>query len=145
MTRSYSLWGIGKVLLRCQPSSLNRSLYRLGCHPSMVLIFGHHTVIGGHSFPWAGVAPEQAGGTGQDWSSWAPAGSCFSDSSSLHSACAHENVVHSRVFQILYRNEEVPINDAVIFRAHLLLDGERVSHGICRQPQVHLCPLWGKW
>ncbi|XP_072589965.1 protein FAM135B [Vulpes vulpes] len=52
------------------------------------------------------------------------------DSSSLHSACAHENVVHSRVFQILYRNEEVPINDAVIFRAHLLLDGERVEEAL---------------
>nr|XP_051700827.1 protein FAM135B [Oryctolagus cuniculus] len=50
------------------------------------------------------------------------------ESSSLHSACVHENTVHSRVFQILYRNEEVPINDAMIFRAHLLLDGERVSH-----------------
>ncbi|XP_032271719.1 protein FAM135B isoform X3 [Phoca vitulina] len=52
------------------------------------------------------------------------------DSSSLHSACAHENAVHSRVFQILYRNEEVPINDAVIFRAHLLLDGERVEEAL---------------
>ncbi|XP_001499633.1 protein FAM135B isoform X1 [Equus przewalskii] len=49
------------------------------------------------------------------------------DSSSLHSACVHESTVHSRIFQILYRNEEVPINDAVIFRAHLLLDGERVE------------------
>ncbi|XP_034867003.1 protein FAM135B [Mirounga angustirostris] len=52
------------------------------------------------------------------------------DSSNLHSACAHENAVHSRVFQILYRNEEVPINDAVIFRAHLLLDGERVEEAL---------------
>ncbi|GAB5584258.1 protein FAM135B isoform X1 [Prionailurus iriomotensis] len=49
---------------------------------------------------------------------------------SLHSACAHENAVHSRIFQILYRNEEVPINDAVIFRAHLLLDGERVEEAL---------------
>nr|XP_025727312.1 protein FAM135B [Callorhinus ursinus] len=52
------------------------------------------------------------------------------DSSNLHSACTHENAVHSRVFQILYRNEEVPINDAVIFRAHLLLDGERVEEAL---------------
>ncbi|XP_026351157.2 protein FAM135B [Ursus arctos] len=52
------------------------------------------------------------------------------DSSSLQSACAHENAMHSRVFQILYRNEEVPINDAVIFRAHLLLDGERVEEAL---------------
>ncbi|XP_025778764.1 protein FAM135B [Puma concolor] len=52
------------------------------------------------------------------------------DGNSLHSACAHENAVHSRIFQILYRNEEVPINDAVIFRAHLLLDGERVEEAL---------------
>lgn len=51
----------------------------------------------------------------------------FAESSSLHSACVHESAVHSRVFQILYRNEEVPVNDAMLFRAHLLLDGERVS------------------
>ncbi|XP_006830911.1 PREDICTED: protein FAM135B [Chrysochloris asiatica] len=49
------------------------------------------------------------------------------ENTSLRSACVHEGTVHSRVFQILYRNEEVPINDVVIFRAHLLLDGERVE------------------
>ncbi|XP_023985194.1 protein FAM135B [Physeter macrocephalus] len=52
------------------------------------------------------------------------------DSGSLHSACVHESTMHSRVFQILYRNEEVPVNDAVIFRAHLLLDGERVEEAL---------------
>ncbi|ELW63471.1 Protein FAM135B [Tupaia chinensis] len=52
------------------------------------------------------------------------------ESGSLHSACVHESTVHSRIFQILYRNEEVPINDAVIFRVHLLLDGERVEHAL---------------
>ncbi|XP_057591954.1 protein FAM135B [Hippopotamus amphibius kiboko] len=52
------------------------------------------------------------------------------DSGSQHSACVHESTVHSRVFQILYRNEEVPINDAMIFRAHLLLDGERVEEAL---------------
>uniref|UniRef100_A0A8C5LEL3 Family with sequence similarity 135 member B n=1 Tax=Jaculus jaculus TaxID=51337 RepID=A0A8C5LEL3_JACJA len=53
-----------------------------------------------------------------------------SENSSLHSACVHESTLHSRVFQILYRNEEVPINDAVIFRAQLLLDGERVEDAL---------------
>ncbi|KAB0364677.1 hypothetical protein FD754_008833, partial [Muntiacus muntjak] len=51
-------------------------------------------------------------------------------SGSPHSACVQDSTVHSRVFQILYRNEEVPINDAVIFRAHLLLDGERVEEAV---------------
>nr|KAF6426295.1 family with sequence similarity 135 member B [Molossus molossus] len=52
------------------------------------------------------------------------------EDSSLHSASAHETTVHSRVFQILYRNEEVPISDAAVFRAHLLLDGERVEEAL---------------
>lgn len=52
------------------------------------------------------------------------------ESSSLHSACVHESVVHSRIFQILYRNEEVSINDAMLFRVHLLLDGERVEDAL---------------
>nr|XP_001090012.3 protein FAM135B isoform X1 [Macaca mulatta]XP_001090133.3 protein FAM135B isoform X1 [Macaca mulatta]XP_015001526.2 protein FAM135B isoform X1 [Macaca mulatta]XP_015001527.2 protein FAM135B isoform X1 [Macaca mulatta]XP_015001528.2 protein FAM135B isoform X1 [Macaca mulatta] len=52
------------------------------------------------------------------------------ESSSLHSACVHDSTVHSRVFQILYRNEEVPINDAVVFRVHLLLGGERMEDAL---------------
>ncbi|XP_054446081.1 protein FAM135B [Pteronotus mesoamericanus] len=53
------------------------------------------------------------------------------DGSSLHAAaCVHESTMHSRVFQILYRNEEVPISDLAIFRAHLLLDGERVEEAL---------------
>lgn len=66
--------------------------------------------------------------------SWAPTCSCLADSSSLHSACVHDNTVHSRTLQILYRNEEVPVRDAAIFQAHLLLDGERVSCGVSRRP-----------
>ncbi|XP_019479600.1 PREDICTED: protein FAM135B isoform X1 [Hipposideros armiger] len=52
------------------------------------------------------------------------------DSSSLHAACVHDNTVHSRTLQILYRNEEVPVRDAAIFQAHLLLDGERVEEAL---------------
>ncbi|XP_037022306.2 protein FAM135B [Artibeus jamaicensis] len=52
------------------------------------------------------------------------------DSSSLYSACVCESTVHSRIFQILYRNEEVPISDVALFRAHLLLDGERVEEAL---------------
>ncbi|XP_077023876.1 protein FAM135B isoform X2 [Tamandua tetradactyla] len=52
------------------------------------------------------------------------------ESTSLHSARVHDSTVHSRILQILYRNEEVPINDAVLFRAHLLLDGDRVEDAL---------------
>uniref|UniRef100_A0AAY5EFJ3 Family with sequence similarity 135 member B n=1 Tax=Electrophorus electricus TaxID=8005 RepID=A0AAY5EFJ3_ELEEL len=42
------------------------------------------------------------------------------------SAGVHDGVVFSRIFQILYRNEEVTLEDRVTFRVHLLLDGDRV-------------------
>ncbi|XP_054841891.1 protein FAM135B [Eublepharis macularius] len=48
----------------------------------------------------------------------------------LSSACIHENSVYSRVFQILYRNEEIVINESMNFRVHLLLDGERVEEAL---------------
>ncbi|XP_077207559.1 protein FAM135B isoform X2 [Paroedura picta] len=48
----------------------------------------------------------------------------------LRSACVHENSVYSRVFQILYRNEEIVINECMNFKVHLLLDGERVGEAL---------------
>ncbi|XP_053103972.1 protein FAM135B isoform X2 [Hemicordylus capensis] len=48
----------------------------------------------------------------------------------LCSACVQENSVYSRVFQILYRNEEIVINESMNFRVHLLLDGERVEEAL---------------
>uniref|UniRef100_A0A803VTW6 Family with sequence similarity 135 member B n=1 Tax=Ficedula albicollis TaxID=59894 RepID=A0A803VTW6_FICAL len=50
--------------------------------------------------------------------------------SSLCSACIHENNVYSRIFQILYRNEEIVLNESMNFKVHLLLDGERVEDAL---------------
>uniref|UniRef100_A0A667XZF0 Family with sequence similarity 135 member B n=1 Tax=Myripristis murdjan TaxID=586833 RepID=A0A667XZF0_9TELE len=47
---------------------------------------------------------------------------------SFSSAGVYDGTVFSRIFQILYRNEEIVVNDCMSFRVHLLLDGERVSH-----------------
>ncbi|ETE59138.1 hypothetical protein L345_15134, partial [Ophiophagus hannah] len=41
----------------------------------------------------------------------------------LHSASIYDNMVFSRVFQILYRNEEILLNESMNFSVHLLLDG----------------------
>nr|XP_021401722.1 protein FAM135B isoform X2 [Lonchura striata domestica] len=54
---------------------------------------------------------------------------CAGDSS-LCSTCVHENNVYSRIFQILYRNEEIVLNETMNFRVHLLLDGERVEDAL---------------
>ncbi|XP_070798106.1 protein FAM135B [Pituophis catenifer annectens] len=48
----------------------------------------------------------------------------------LHSASVQDNMVFSRVFQILYRNEEILLNESMNFSVHLLLDGERVEEGL---------------
>ncbi|XP_078397088.1 protein FAM135B isoform X2 [Cetorhinus maximus] len=42
----------------------------------------------------------------------------------------HDNTVYSKIFQILYRNEEIVVNDPSLFRVHLLLDGERVEEAL---------------
>ncbi|OCT77201.1 hypothetical protein XELAEV_18032398mg [Xenopus laevis] len=44
--------------------------------------------------------------------------------------CVYDNVVYSRMFQILYRNEDIDINDVMAFKVHLLLDGERVEDAL---------------
>uniref|UniRef100_A0A3Q2NWQ8 Family with sequence similarity 135 member B n=1 Tax=Fundulus heteroclitus TaxID=8078 RepID=A0A3Q2NWQ8_FUNHE len=46
---------------------------------------------------------------------------------SFSSAGVYDGSVFSRILQILYRNEEITVNDCMIFKVHLLLDGERVN------------------
>ncbi|KAF3707731.1 Protein FAM135B [Channa argus] len=50
--------------------------------------------------------------------------------SSFSSAGVNDGIVLSRIFQILYRNEEIAVNDCMIFKVHLLLDGERVEEAL---------------
>ncbi|KAK6491259.1 protein FAM135B-like [Huso huso] len=59
-----------------------------------------------------------------------PTGESAGDSSSTAAACVHDNTVFSRIFQILYRNEEIVVNDPMNFRVHLLLDGEKVEEAL---------------
>ncbi|KAK2830078.1 hypothetical protein Q5P01_018009 [Channa striata] len=49
---------------------------------------------------------------------------------SFSSAGVYDGIVLSRIFQILYRNEEIAVNDCMIFKVHLLLDGERVEEAL---------------
>uniref|UniRef100_A0A8C9Z4K9 Family with sequence similarity 135 member B n=1 Tax=Sander lucioperca TaxID=283035 RepID=A0A8C9Z4K9_SANLU len=46
------------------------------------------------------------------------------------SAGVYDGAVFSRIFQILYRNEEITVNDCMIFKVHLLLEGERVEEAL---------------
>nr|XP_019946479.1 PREDICTED: protein FAM135B [Paralichthys olivaceus]XP_019946480.1 PREDICTED: protein FAM135B [Paralichthys olivaceus]XP_019946481.1 PREDICTED: protein FAM135B [Paralichthys olivaceus] len=49
---------------------------------------------------------------------------------SFSSAGVYDGTVFSRIFQILYRNEEIAVNDCMIFKVHLLLDGEKVEEAL---------------
>ncbi|XP_076027680.1 protein FAM135B [Genypterus blacodes] len=49
---------------------------------------------------------------------------------SFSSAGVYDGTVFSRIFQILYRNEEIAVNDCMSFRVHLLLDGEKVEEAL---------------
>ncbi|KAM6958835.1 protein FAM135B [Aplochiton taeniatus] len=49
---------------------------------------------------------------------------------SFTSAGVYDGTVFSRIFQILYRNEEITVNDRMRFRVHLLLDGDRVEEAL---------------
>ncbi|XP_047461496.1 protein FAM135B [Mugil cephalus] len=49
---------------------------------------------------------------------------------SFSSAGVYDGTVFSRIFQILYRNEEIAVNDCMIFKVQLLLDGERVEEAL---------------
>ncbi|XP_061123297.1 protein FAM135B isoform X4 [Syngnathus typhle] len=49
---------------------------------------------------------------------------------SFSSPGVYEGVVFSRIFQILYRNEDISVNDSMVFKVHLLLDGERLEEAL---------------
>uniref|UniRef100_A0AAV2K5S2 DUF676 domain-containing protein n=1 Tax=Knipowitschia caucasica TaxID=637954 RepID=A0AAV2K5S2_KNICA len=49
---------------------------------------------------------------------------------SFSSPGVYDGTVYSRIVQILYRNEEITVNDWMVFRVHLLLDGDRVEEAL---------------
>lgn len=44
-------------------------------------------------------------------------------------ASVQDDVICSKTFQILYKNEEVVVNDVLVFKVMMLLDEKRVSKG----------------
>ncbi|KAM9419304.1 protein FAM135B-like [Salvelinus alpinus] len=55
---------------------------------------------------------------------------CSFSSAGVHDGVHEDTMVFSRIFQILYRNEEVNVDDRMLFKVHLLLDGERVEEAL---------------
>ncbi|XP_056674426.1 protein FAM135A isoform X3 [Monodelphis domestica] len=45
-------------------------------------------------------------------------------------ASVHDNVVCSKIFQILYKNEEIVINDVMIFKVKMLLDEKKIEESL---------------
>ncbi|XP_014676914.1 PREDICTED: LOW QUALITY PROTEIN: protein FAM135A-like [Priapulus caudatus] len=57
-------------------------------------------------------------------------------------AYVENDVVISKTFQILYRNEEVSVNDVALFRVHLLVDATRVEEWLDRADIQLVLDLW---
>lgn len=53
-----------------------------------------------------------------------------------------QNYGASRIFQILYRNEEILLRDVILFRAHLLVDSRHLKESIERAEFSLLVELW---
>ncbi|XP_043860185.1 protein FAM135A isoform X4 [Dromiciops gliroides] len=45
-------------------------------------------------------------------------------------ASVHDNVICSKIFQILYKNEEIVINDVMIFKIKMLLDEKKIEESL---------------
>ncbi|NXJ04447.1 F135A protein, partial [Odontophorus gujanensis] len=45
-------------------------------------------------------------------------------------ASIHDNIVYSKTFQILYKNEEVFVNDVMIFKIKMLLDERKIEESL---------------
>ncbi|XP_044531958.1 protein FAM135A isoform X3 [Gracilinanus agilis] len=45
-------------------------------------------------------------------------------------ASVHDNVICSKIFQILYKNEEIVINDVMIFKVKMLLDEKKIEESL---------------
>ncbi|XP_010153376.1 PREDICTED: protein FAM135A-like, partial [Eurypyga helias] len=45
-------------------------------------------------------------------------------------ASVHDNIVCSKTFQILYKNEEVSVNDVMIFKIKMLLDERKIEESL---------------
>ena len=47
-------------------------------------------------------------------------------------ATVQEDIVSSKTFQILYKNEEVVVNDVMVFKVMMLLDEKKVKQEVVR-------------
>ncbi|EDW76983.2 uncharacterized protein Dwil_GK21169 [Drosophila willistoni] len=69
-----------------------------------------------------------------------------SSSSGLPGSCTSASIINgsgaSRIFQILYRNEEVPLRDVIHFRSHLLVDSRHLKESIERAEFSLQLELW---
>lgn len=59
-------------------------------------------------------------------------------------ASVQDDVVCSKTFQILYKNEEIVVNDVLVFKVMMLLDAKKVSetydstHGLSKSASASL-------
>ncbi|XP_076055096.1 protein FAM135A isoform X3 [Oratosquilla oratoria] len=57
-------------------------------------------------------------------------------------ACVVNGSAVSKTFQILYRNEEVHLNDHMLFKLHLLVDAHKIAESLDRSELQLIVELW---
>ncbi|CAH1773500.1 unnamed protein product [Owenia fusiformis] len=57
-------------------------------------------------------------------------------------ACIINGVAVSKTFQILYRNEDVTVNDVIMFKVHMLVDANEIEKSIMRAELLLSVDLW---
>ncbi|XP_049546875.1 uncharacterized protein LOC125957894 [Anopheles darlingi] len=126
--------------LSSMPSSANtpNSLATTNSSSGMGASFGSVNGAAGSSSGGGGGIGGAGGGEGGGSSGNSPTAS----SDSRSGATIIDDAGASRVFQILYRNEEVSLRDIIMFRAHLLVDSRHLKESIERAEFSLNLELW---
>ncbi|XP_061504590.1 homeobox protein 5-like [Anopheles gambiae] len=108
--------------------------------PNSAITTGSSIAPGSAPGPGCSNGSSGAGGGGGGGGSSGNSPTASSDSRS--GATIIDDTGASRVFQILYRNEEVSLRDVIMFRAHLLVDSRHLKESIERAEFSLNVELW---
>uniref|UniRef100_A0A8W7PYH8 DUF676 domain-containing protein n=1 Tax=Anopheles coluzzii TaxID=1518534 RepID=A0A8W7PYH8_ANOCL len=108
--------------------------------PNSAITTGSSIAPGSAPGPGCSNGSSGAGGGGGGGGSSGNSPTASSDSRS--GATIIDDTGASRVFQILYRNEEVSLRDVIMFRAHLLVDSRHLKESIERAEFSLNLELW---
>ncbi|KAL9699347.1 hypothetical protein quinque_002788 [Culex quinquefasciatus] len=90
----------------------------------------------------SGIGGSGSAGGGSQGTNGSPSAATTGSGTTGSTATIIDDCGASRVFQILYRNEEVSLRDVIMFRAHLLVDSRHLKESIERAEFSLNLELW---